>query len=58
MVSNIIGIQGAKGSFSEQAAKVFSKNHGIKNYSISYLISSEADFLVTDKFLITKNKKK
>ena len=42
MAGDIIGIQGAKGSFSEQAAEVFSRNHGIKNYSISYLITSES----------------
>ena len=37
-----IGIQGGRGSFSEEAAIIFSKNHGIKNAKISYLISSEA----------------
>ena len=36
-----IGIQGAMGSFSEQAAKKFVENQKIKNYSIQYLISSE-----------------
>ena len=36
-----IGIQGAKGSFSEQASKKFIKNHGIKNTEIKYLISSK-----------------
>jgi len=37
-----IGIQGGKGSFSEEAAKTFAKNHGIKDYEIVYLISSMA----------------
>ncbi len=36
-----IGIMGAKGSFSEEAAEMFAKNHGIKNYTIEYLISTE-----------------
>ena len=36
-----IGIQGGKGSFSEEAAKVFAKNHGIKDFDIVYLISSK-----------------
>ena len=29
-----IGIQGGKGSFSEEAAKTFAKNHGFENYEI------------------------
>ena len=37
-----IGIQGGKGSFSEEAADTFSKNHGISNPEIIYLISSRA----------------
>ena len=37
-----IGIQGGKGSFSEEAAKTFAKNHGVKDYEIVYLISSMA----------------
>ena len=37
-----IGIQGAKGSFSEEAAKYFIKNNNIKKYNISYLISSQS----------------
>ena len=37
-----IGIQGGKGSFSEEAAKTFAKNHGIKDYETVYLISSMA----------------
>ena len=37
-----IGIQGAKGSFSEEAAIRFAENHGIKEYKIKYLISSES----------------
>ena len=36
-----IGIQGGRGSFSEEAAKIFSNNHGINNYEIIYLISSD-----------------
>ncbi len=39
---NTIGIQGGKGSFSEQAAHKFAHNHGIEGASIKYLISSEA----------------
>ena len=37
-----IGIQGGKGSFSEEAAKAFGKNHGVEDYEIVYLISSMA----------------
>ena len=37
-----IGIQGGKGSFSEEAAKTFAKNHGVDDYEIIYLISSMA----------------
>ena len=36
-----IGIQGAQGSFSEEAAHLFAKNHGIEGYKMEYLISSE-----------------
>ena len=36
-----IGIQGGKGSFSEQAAHEFAHNHGIKDAKIVYQISSE-----------------
>ena len=39
---NIIGIQGGKGSFSEDAANVFTKTHGLEKVEIKYLISSEA----------------
>ena len=42
MKLNKIGIQGGKGSFSEEAAKVFAKTHGIKDCEIVYLISSKA----------------
>ena len=38
----IIGIQGGKGSFSEEAAQIFCSNHGINNHKIDYLISSKA----------------
>ena len=37
-----IGIQGGKGSFSEEAAQTFAGNHGIDNHEILYLISSKA----------------
>jgi len=37
-----IGIQGGKGSFSEEAAQTFSQNHGIDKPEIVYLISSKA----------------
>ena len=37
-----IGIQGGKGSFSEEAAKIFAINHGVEDYEIVYLISSMA----------------
>ena len=37
-----IGIQGAKGSFSEEAAKYFIKKNNIKKYNMSYLISSQS----------------
>ena len=36
-----IGIQGGKGSFSEQAAHEFAKNHGVESAEIVYQISSE-----------------
>jgi len=36
-----IGIQGAKGSFSESAAGVFAKNHGLDEHQIVYLITSK-----------------
>ena len=38
---NIIGIQGGKGSFSEDAANIFTNNHGLEKVEIKYLISSE-----------------
>ena len=37
-----IGIQGGKGSFSEQAAHEFSHNHGLEGADIIYQISSES----------------
>ena len=37
-----IGVQGAKGSFSEEAAQIFIRNHGILDHEIDYLISSKA----------------
>jgi len=37
-----IGIQGGKGSFSEQAATQFAINHGIDDFNIVYQISSES----------------
>ena len=36
-----IGIQGGKGSFSEEAAKIFAIKHGVKDFEIIYLISSK-----------------
>ncbi len=36
-----IGIQGGKGSFSEEAARIFIQNHGLENARLEYLISSE-----------------
>ena len=41
MKSNKIGIQGGKGSFSEEAANVFAKNHGVKDFEIIFLITSK-----------------
>ncbi len=38
---SIIGIQGAKGSFCEEAAEVFARNHGVEKYKIEFLISSD-----------------
>lgn len=38
----MIGIQGGKGSFSEEAAHQFIKNHGLADIDVKYLISSEA----------------
>tara|TARA_S200000501_G_scaffold54907_1_gene45015 strand:+ start:82499 stop:83071 length:573 start_codon:yes stop_codon:yes gene_type:complete len=37
-----IGIQGGQGSFSEQAANLFKKNHQLKDATIKYLISSSS----------------
>ena len=42
MKKNKIGIQGGRGSFSEEAAKKFAVNHGIQDAEIIYLISSKA----------------
>ena len=42
MKLNSIGIQGGKGSFSEEAAKVFAKNHDVEDFEIKYLISSKS----------------
>ena len=42
MKSVKIGIQGGKGSFSEEAAKKFAVNHGIHDADIIYLISSKS----------------
>ncbi len=36
-----IGIMGGMGSFSEQAAHEFAKNHGIEQYEMEYLIAAE-----------------
>lgn len=37
----IIGVSGAKGSFSEEAARAYAAKQGLKGYKISYLISVE-----------------
>ena len=42
MKLNKIGIQGGKGSFSEEAANVFAKTHGLEDFEILYLISTKA----------------
>ena len=42
MKNTKIGIQGGKGSFSEEAAKKFAVNHGIHDADIIYLISSKS----------------
>lgn len=36
-----IGLQGAKGSFSEEAGIDFASRHGLENHTFDYLISSE-----------------
>ena len=36
-----IGIQGAVGSFSEEASNKFMKDHGLEDVTIEYLISSK-----------------
>lgn len=41
MEEKIIGVSGAIGSFSEQAAKEYCRNHKIENYRLEYLISVE-----------------
>jgi len=38
---SLIGVQGGKGSFSEEAAHIFASNNGIEPFEIGYLISSE-----------------
>ena len=45
MKTNKIGIQGGRGSFSEEAAQIFAQNHGIEKPDIIYLISSKAVLL-------------
>ena len=35
-----VGVQGGKGSFCEEAAEIFIKNHGLEQFSIKFLISS------------------
>ncbi len=46
---NKIGIQGGKGSFSEEAAYEFAKNHGLDDFSVEYLISSESVLASVEK---------
>ena len=43
-MTQIIGIQGIKGSFCEQAAHIFTKNHEIESYKIEYLVGAEPVF--------------
>ena len=47
-----IGIQGGKGSFSEQAAEIFVKNHGLKNVKMKYLITSENVIEAVEKDMV------
>jgi len=47
-----IGIQGGKGSFSENAAEKFIQNHGLKETSVKYLISSEMVLSSVDNGLV------
>ena len=44
-----IGIQGAKGSFCDEAAGIFADNHGIKDRKVEYLITSERVLEAVDK---------
>jgi prephenate dehydratase len=47
-----IGIQGGQGSFCEEAAEVFIKNHGLKNTKFEYLITSENVFAAIEDMSI------
>ncbi len=44
-----IGISGAKGSFSEEAARTYAKNAGIEDFSLDYLINVENVLSALDK---------
>jgi len=44
----IIGVQGAKGSFCEQAANSFARSHNIDKFDIRYLISSNNVLAATE----------
>jgi prephenate dehydratase len=39
--AQIIGISGARGSFSEEAARTYAAKIGLKNYAVAYLVSVE-----------------
>lgn len=38
---SLIGVQGGRGSFSEEAAHIFADNNGLEPFEIEYLITSE-----------------
>ena len=44
-----IGIQGGKGSFCDEAATFFAKNHGIDNLKVEYLIASDTVLEAVEK---------
>lgn len=39
--AEVIGLMGAKGSFSEEAARTYAQKAGIKKYELAYLINAE-----------------
>lgn len=48
-----VGISGAQGSFSEEAARVYAHKAGFKRYEISYLVTVEAVLAALDEGKIT-----